>query len=129
MKVVWASDAWEQYLEWQRTDFDVAKKINELVEDARRRPFQGLGKPEPRNGPLQGWGPVASLANTGWCIGFLGKVISSSWKSPSVGGITVKSSACAGHSLIGPRLRLKLPKAHRFAVTRRCQNGAAQRER
>ena len=56
MKVVWASDAWEQYLEWQRTDFDVAKKINELVEDTRRRPFQGLGKPEPRNGPLQGWG-------------------------------------------------------------------------
>jgi toxin YoeB len=39
----------------QRTDFDVAKKINELVEDTRRRPAQGLGKPEPLKGPLRGW--------------------------------------------------------------------------
>ena len=44
MKVVWASDAWEQYLEWQRTDFDVAKKINELIEDARVR-FKVLASP------------------------------------------------------------------------------------
>jgi toxin YoeB len=55
MRVVWASDAWNQYLEWQRTDLGVVKKLNELIEDTRRRPFQGLGKPEPLRGPLQGW--------------------------------------------------------------------------
>ena len=42
-------------LNGKRTDFEVAKKINELVEDTRRRPFQGLGKPEPLKGLLQGW--------------------------------------------------------------------------
>jgi toxin YoeB len=55
MMVLWASDAWDQYLEWQRTNLDVARKINEVVQDIRRSPFQGLGKPEPLKGQLQGW--------------------------------------------------------------------------
>lgn len=55
MKVVWFSSAWADYLRWQREDRDVASKINVLVEDARRSPFRGLGKPEPLRERLSGW--------------------------------------------------------------------------
>jgi toxin YoeB len=56
VRVLWASKAWEQYLEWQRVvPPSEAQKINELIENIRRDPFKGLGQPEPLRGPLQGW--------------------------------------------------------------------------
>jgi len=55
MKVLWATDAWAQYLQWQKAEPKITQKINDLIEDARRSPFRGLGKPEPLKGPLQGW--------------------------------------------------------------------------
>jgi toxin YoeB len=55
MKLLWAAHAWDDYLYWQRVDPIIAAKINELVNDIRRDPFRGIGKPEPLKGDLQGW--------------------------------------------------------------------------
>ncbi len=55
MKLVWAPQAWEDYLHWQEKDRETVGKINELIKNATRSPFRGLGKPEPLKGSLQGW--------------------------------------------------------------------------
>ena len=52
--IQWDLDAWENYTEWQRTDRNTAKKINELIKDACRDPFTGKGKPEPLKHNLSG---------------------------------------------------------------------------
>ena len=55
MKVLFTEDAWDDYQFWVRTDQDMLRKVNALIEDARRRMFTGLGKPEPLKGALSGW--------------------------------------------------------------------------
>ncbi len=55
MDIVWASNAWDDYLFWQKEKPDLAEKINDLIRDIRRTPFVGLGKPEPLKGKLAGW--------------------------------------------------------------------------
>lgn len=55
MKVVFASSAWADYREWARTDPKTLWRINELIEAARRTPFEGLGKPEALKGDLAGF--------------------------------------------------------------------------
>lgn len=55
MRLLFSSLAWEDYLTWQSTDPAALKRLNELIRDARRSPFQGIGKPEPLVGPLKGW--------------------------------------------------------------------------
>lgn len=55
MKVVWFTSAWNDYLLWQSEDREIAAKINALIEDARRSPLRGLGKPEPLRAKLSGW--------------------------------------------------------------------------
>lgn len=47
--------AWEQYLYWQKTDKKIAKKINGLLRECVRTPFDGLGKPEPLKNQLSGF--------------------------------------------------------------------------
>jgi toxin YoeB len=47
--------AWGEYSEWQRQDKKIAKKINELIKDIQRSPFEGLGKPEPLKENLAGF--------------------------------------------------------------------------
>ncbi len=47
MIVSWAETAWEDYLYWQQTDKKVLKRINTLIKDIKRQPFDGLGSPEP----------------------------------------------------------------------------------
>jgi toxin YoeB len=42
-----AEQAWEDYLHWQKTDKKVLKRINTLIKDIQRQPFEGLGDPEP----------------------------------------------------------------------------------
>ena len=54
MKLTFVEDAWDEYLEWQRRDGKSVKKINDLLEDICRHPFQGLGKPEPLKGDKSG---------------------------------------------------------------------------
>lgn len=46
MKIVFVDESWEYYLYWQKTDKSKLKKINELIKDIARNPFDGLGKPE-----------------------------------------------------------------------------------
>ncbi len=55
MKLLWTVEAWEDYVHWQADDPAIAAKINTLLKDVRRSPFQGLGKPEPLKGNLAGW--------------------------------------------------------------------------
>lgn len=39
--------AWEDYLFWQANDKRLLKRINQLIRDIQRDPFEGIGKPEP----------------------------------------------------------------------------------
>ena len=55
MKLGWTPEAWADDLYWQAADRTILKKINELIEDTRRSPFRGIGKPEPLRGNLAGW--------------------------------------------------------------------------
>jgi toxin YoeB len=43
----WAENAWEDYLYWQATDKKIIKRINALIKDIQRHPFDGIGDPEP----------------------------------------------------------------------------------
>ncbi|MCM1577262.1 MAG: Txe/YoeB family addiction module toxin [Ruminococcus sp.] len=47
MKLKWDEDAWNDYLYWQGQDKKTLKKINSLLTDIMRNPFNGIGKPEP----------------------------------------------------------------------------------
>ena len=55
MKLVFAEQAWEDYLFWQQQDKRIVKRINQLVEDTMRKPFDGIGKPEPLKHALAGY--------------------------------------------------------------------------
>ena len=47
MNIVFAPEAWEDYLHWQTADRSVLKRINRLIDAICRDPFNGIGKPEP----------------------------------------------------------------------------------
>lgn len=47
MILSWAENAWSDYLYWQQTDKKNLKRVNMLVKDIIRQPFDGLGDPEP----------------------------------------------------------------------------------
>jgi len=55
MKLTFSSKAWEQYLYWQSTDKKLVKRINLLIKDIQRTPYEGLGKPEPLKHGLSGY--------------------------------------------------------------------------
>ena len=55
MKVVFLPIGWEQYLHWAAQDPKMLARINGLLEDARRSPFRGIGKPEPLRDNHAGW--------------------------------------------------------------------------
>ena len=55
MNKVWSDEAWEDYLYWQARDKKTLKRINELIKDMLRHPFDGKGKPEPLKRNLQGF--------------------------------------------------------------------------
>jgi len=55
VKVGFTANGWENYLFWFRSDLDLLRRIHELIDDARRHPFAGLGKPEPLKGRYAGW--------------------------------------------------------------------------
>lgn len=47
MILVWAEHAWDDYLYWQQKDKKTLKRVNTLIKDISRQPFEGLGDPEP----------------------------------------------------------------------------------
>ena len=55
MKLIFAGTAWDDYLYWQKTDKKILNRINALVKDIRRDPFDGVGKPEPLKHALSGY--------------------------------------------------------------------------
>jgi toxin YoeB len=55
VKLRFATNAWVDYLHWQSTDPTVLARLNTLIEECRRHPFTGTGKPEPLKGDLSGW--------------------------------------------------------------------------
>ena len=55
MKLIFSDKSWDDYLYWQRTDRQIVKKINQLIKDIKRDPFDGLGKPEPLKHELSGF--------------------------------------------------------------------------
>ena len=55
MKLMFASNAWEEYLYWQVTDKKLLKRINTLIKDIQRTPYTGIGKPEPLKHGLSGY--------------------------------------------------------------------------
>lgn len=54
MKVVFSSKAWQHYLHFVETDPKLLAKVNLLIEECRRHPFEGTGKPEPLKQQLKG---------------------------------------------------------------------------
>jgi toxin YoeB len=55
MVITFTKNAWEDYLYWQNTDKKIVKKINELIKDIQRNPFDGIGKPEALKFDLAGY--------------------------------------------------------------------------
>jgi len=55
MKILFSSQAWDDYFYWQQTDRKVLKRINDLIREIMRSPFSGMGKPEPLRHALAGY--------------------------------------------------------------------------
>jgi len=51
----WTDEAWDSYLYWQTQDKKTLKRINKLINDVKRTPFEGIGKPEPLKENLSGF--------------------------------------------------------------------------
>jgi len=54
VRVVFTPHGWDDYTHWQITDRSIIKRINRLIDDARRDPFTGIGKPEQLRHALSG---------------------------------------------------------------------------
>ena len=55
MKIIFSALAWEEYQYWAKNDRKMLDRINKLIKDAQRNPFDGIGKPEPLKLNLQGF--------------------------------------------------------------------------
>ena len=55
MNLIFSDKAWDEYMYWQQTDKQILKKINQLIRDIKREPFDGIGKPEPLKYELSGF--------------------------------------------------------------------------
>ncbi len=55
MRLLWEDRAWDEYLYWQTQDKKMLKRINALIADIKRSPFEGIGKPEPLKHNLSGY--------------------------------------------------------------------------
>jgi len=51
----WTDEAWNNYVYWQTQDKKTLKRINKLISDVKRSPFDGIGKPEPLKENLSGF--------------------------------------------------------------------------
>jgi toxin YoeB len=54
MRVSFTDSAWVDYLHWQENDRKLLKRINNIIKEITRTPFEGTGKPEPLKFQLQG---------------------------------------------------------------------------
>jgi toxin YoeB len=54
-RVLFTPDAWDDYIYWQGQDRKTLKRINQLIRETQRTPFDGIGKPEPLKANLAGF--------------------------------------------------------------------------
>ena len=54
VRTLWEDRAWDDYIYWQTQDKRTLKRINALLKDIKRSPFEGIGKPEPLKENLSG---------------------------------------------------------------------------
>jgi len=54
-KLAWTGEAWKDYIYWQTQDKKTLKRINKLINDTMRQPFEGIGKPESLRENLSGF--------------------------------------------------------------------------
>ncbi len=54
MRIAFSPDGWADYIHWQETDRKILARINELIREMVRHPFEGVDKPEPLKGTLKG---------------------------------------------------------------------------
>jgi toxin YoeB len=54
MRIIFSKNAWEDYISWQIEDKKILKKINNLIKEIQRTPYEGIGKPEPLKFDLAG---------------------------------------------------------------------------
>lgn len=54
MRIAFTTRSWDDYLYWQKNDKRMVRRINDLIKDIQREPFEGIGKPEPLKHQLQG---------------------------------------------------------------------------
>ncbi len=55
MKVSFSDNGWDDYQHWVNNDRKTLKRLNGLIDECRRNPFKGTGKPEPLKQDLKGW--------------------------------------------------------------------------
>ena len=55
MNISFVKDGWEDYLYWQTEDKKILQKINNLIKEITRNPFEGAGKPEALKHDLSGF--------------------------------------------------------------------------
>ena len=55
MKIAFSKNAWDDYLFWQQNDKKILRRINDLIKDTIRSPYEGIGKPEPLKHVLAGY--------------------------------------------------------------------------
>lgn len=54
-RILFTAEAWDDYQYWQTQDRKTLKRINQLIREAQRTPFEGVGKPEPLKANLSGF--------------------------------------------------------------------------
>lgn len=55
MEIIFSKNAWEEYLTWQHENKKILKKINDLIREIQRTPYEGTGKPEALRYELSGF--------------------------------------------------------------------------
>ena len=68
MLLCWTDDAWADYLYWQSQDRRTLKRVNTLIRDMQRTPFEGIGKPEPLKWGLSANRIIYTVADDRLCI-------------------------------------------------------------
>ena len=54
MKVIWSDESWKDFEYWLDNNQKIVKRIRKLIQNTRRTPFEGIGKPEPLKGDMAG---------------------------------------------------------------------------
>ena len=55
MKITFSKNAWDDYISWQNEDKKILKRINNLIKEIQRTPYEGTGRPEPLKYDLSGF--------------------------------------------------------------------------